>query len=603
MKRLSNIFMLLIALLGIASCSSDESGPSQADIIKGADGIITLTENIGNWDAAYVTNKGYFCYGEDAFSAKDNAKVSTKSLKASSASKYSNVTYTTADGRDMVSVLATKTEGIPTQLVTSKGIIYFSFPNDSILEVLFDNGKEVTMIDSIAYKKALLPIFNGFSNSDMFKAILANTGQLLNTKNDSIAAGAASIVNLMKNYAAIFEEISKQNYTDNKDILNQIDKTKDGDYSFSDNANQWYEENVEEKVSNTLMLWTGKATFKVGGSSSTLSGTIWCPMGNYNDYGTYGILCDVSKDNLFVGSAEYEGKGFQGEDDLSFGVDFRGFKPNTTYYYRAFYKFNGADHGGIVPLYGTETDDVIYDQTIKSFTTGDNMLAVDVVMCIDVTGSMSGIINTVKSNAIGFYDLFKAACDEEGIILTNLNAQVVAFRDLNVDYPWLQRSETYSLPEQTDNFKSYVNSLYASGGGDTPESGLEALDSIFKKTDWGKDDGYHRQVVILWTDAPYLVGESYANTTVDNLYDKWSAMPSGRRLILFAPNGSGGISNAGSWSKLDSWPNVIHETDLSNGFYNFEYILKSIIGELTSKSPKKNMRTNANKSYFFRPNK
>ena len=79
MKRLSNIFMLLIALLGIASCSSDESGPSQADIIKGADGIITLTENIGNWDAAYVTNKGFFCYGEDAFSTKDNAKVSTKS--------------------------------------------------------------------------------------------------------------------------------------------------------------------------------------------------------------------------------------------------------------------------------------------------------------------------------------------------------------------------------------------------------------------------------------------------------------------------------------------------------------------------------------------
>ena len=35
--------------------------------------------------------------------------------------------------------------------------------------------------------------------------------------------------------------------------------------------------------------------------------------------------------------------------------------------------------------------------------------AVDLVMCIDVTGSMSGIIDTVKKNALTFYKQFKAA--------------------------------------------------------------------------------------------------------------------------------------------------------------------------------------------------
>ena len=126
------------------------------------------------------------------------------------------------------------------------------------------------------------------------------------------------------------------------------------------------------------------------------------------------------------------------------------------------------------------------------------------------------------------------------------------------------------------------------------------LDKAFSKTDWGQDDGYHRQVIILWTDAPYLIGK-YAQTTIDDLSAKWNKMPSGRRLILFAPTGDGGNSNGGSWGKLDSWTNVIHEEDLTNGFNNFDYILKSIIGELTSKSAKKQLK-GSKKNYFFRPN-
>ncbi len=147
---------------------------------------------------------------------------------------------------------------------------------------------------------------------------------------------------------------------------------------------------------------------------------------------------------------------------------------------------------------------------------------------------------------------------------------------------------------------SHVNGLYASGGGDIPESGLEALEAAFKKSDWSVDDGYHRQVVILWTDAPYLVGSSYTDLTADDVQGIWNAMPSGRRLILFAPNGAG-YYNGGSWGNLDSWKNVMHETDLYSGFNNFKYILKSIIGELTSKS-RATGDAKAVETTTFRPN-
>ena len=81
--------------------------------------------------------------------------------------------------------------------------------------------------------------------------------------------------------------------------------------------------------------------------------------------------------------------------------------------------------------------------------------------------------------------LFKQSCEEEGIQLAALNAQVIAYRDKNEDYDWLEISETYSLPDQRSEYNDFVNGLRAKGGGDTPESGLEALQAAFGKTDWG----------------------------------------------------------------------------------------------------------------------
>ncbi len=551
-----------------------------ADITE-AEGIIEVTSGIGDYDAAYLTKYGYFCYNKNFGNAieKDN-------------NKYSCITYMPVETSEFFSLVSTKSDNIPNQLIANDGIVYFSFPNDSILELLFDDGKEIKMLDSIPYSKKEL-IYVSSTMDDAFKSSLANAASLLkkNRTNNAIT----------KCYE-LFDKVSNEPYVKNDEIVDGMSKGESGDYKFIEEISIWDNNTVEENVFNTLSLWTGKATYKVGGSSCTLSGTIFCTSNQYNTYGTYGIICDKDLSKLSVGNAEYEGTGYQSEKDLSYGVDFRGLKPNTTYYYKAFYKFNSSDHGNIVPKYGSPTDQIIYDTTIKSFTTGDNNLTVDVVMCIDVTGSMSDIINTVKNNAIAFYDLFKSSCEEEGILLTGLNSQVIAYRDKNVDGTnWIKMSPTYSLPTQKSDFNTFVNSLYADGGGDTPESGLEALNMAFDKADWGVDDGYHRQVIILWTDAPYLVGSSYTNLTVNELNTKWNTMPSGRRLVLFAPYGSGD-SNGGTWGVLDDWTNVIHESDLNKGFNNFSYILKSIIGELTSKAPSCVSRAPVYEDTYFRPN-
>jgi len=535
-------------------------------------GIVKLADKIGNWDAAYLTKFGYFAFSKDVNNDAEG--------------NFSSLSYMSPDGSELATLIITKDENLPTQLVVKdQGIVYFSFPNDSIVELLYDNGTTVSFLGSYLCRKNQLPSFVNLDNSDVFRAALANAAALIkaNTGEEVIKPEIQALIN---RFANLFEQIGVLAYETNDQEVGKIPIHTSGVYAFVVIIRDWYVSEIVARVYNTLSLWTGKATFKVGGSSCTLSGTVWCPADIYNALGTYGIVCDTDPSNLFIGDggAEYQGTGFQPYDKLSYDVDFRGLLPNTTYYYRAYYKFNNFSHGTLVPRYGNATDQVLYDTTIKSFTTGDNLLTVDVVMCIDFTGSMSSIINTVKNNAMSFYDSFKAKCDAQGIGLTGLTAQVIGFQDKNVDGPrWWKQSPTYQLPEERSAFNTFVSSIYADGGGDTPESGLEALDAAFDKSDWGQDDGYHRQVIILWTDAPYLVGSYYTSLTVDAIKAKWDVMPSGRRMILFAPDYSSDY-NGGSWSVFDDWKNVIHSTDLYTGFSSMDYILESIIGELTSKA-------------------
>ena len=284
------------------------------------------------------------------------------------------ITYMPVDQSDKVTLLSSKEDHMPSQLVTETSVVYFSFPNDTILELLYDDGTAVQLVDSIPYTKEEVQEYTSQHEGDVFKSALAVTGKLLKKNTHREAFGTSKVVS----YGDVFESVCKAKYTEDDELLNSVKKSESGNYEFAETIDDWYEDEIEEKVCNIITLWTGQATFKVGGSSYTLCGTIWCPSNVFNDYGTYGILCDTVEANLTLGNAEYEGVGLQEGDAVSYSVDFYGLKPNKTYYYRSYYKFNSSDHGGIVPKYGNVDDEVIYDPTVKSFTTGGTVLTADV---------------------------------------------------------------------------------------------------------------------------------------------------------------------------------------------------------------------------------
>ena len=110
---------------------------------------------------------------------------------------------------------------------------------------------------------------------------------------------------------------------------------------------------------------------------------------------------------------------------------------------------------------------------------------VDIVMCIDATGSMAPIIAEVKKNALSFYEKFFNAMNAEGKTVQKLRIKVITFRDFKVDTQPMVESRFFDLGagEEAD-FARFVEAIEAIGGGDLPESSLEAL-ALAIKSDWG----------------------------------------------------------------------------------------------------------------------
>jgi hypothetical protein len=199
--------------------------------------------------------------------------------------------------------------------------------------------------------------------------------------------------------------------------------------------------------------------------------------------------------------------------------------------------------------------------------------AVDIVFCIDVTGSMNPILDAVKANALGFYDDVQANLTEKGKNVAQLRVRVIAFRDLMADgSAAMEESPFYALPDDRNGFSEFVKGLVAQGGGDAPESGLEAV-ALAINSPWTSTGDRRRQVIVVWTDQPAhpldpsVVPADFASRVPADfsaLTDAWEDEQgrmgsSSKRLILFAPDGPG-------WSDISAvWENVVHNPSQAGG--------------------------------------
>ena len=215
--------------------------------------------------------------------------------------------------------------------------------------------------------------------------------------------------------------------------------------------------------------------------------------------------------------------------------------------------------------------------------------AVDLVMCIDGTGSMGHLIEEVKSSALQFYDKLEKKMSEKEKTIDQLRAKIIVFRDYWADSADLamQSSKFFNLRTEASEFAGFVSGITATGGGDEPENGLEGL-ALALQSDWEKSQDFakQRRVVVVYTDASAHSLEKGSKPshypqdipkTFDELTDYWHDMPiPAKRLLVFAPDAS-------PWVMMDSWDNSVYfRSKAGKGLEEFEmdeildYIANSI---------------------------
>jgi von Willebrand factor type A domain len=227
---------------------------------------------------------------------------------------------------------------------------------------------------------------------------------------------------------------------------------------------------------------------------------------------------------------------------------------------------------------------------------GNLQYAVDIVLCIDATGSMFPVLDNVKSSALQFHDRLNGVMAKKGKAISQLRLKVIAFRDFG-DNPEtaVQQTDFLHLPAQSKDFETFVRGIDASGGGDIPESGLEAL-ALAINSPWEKGLDRRRHVIVMFTDAPaHPLGTVGASTqsypadiprTIDELFEQWGYArsqtavmeQSAKRLVLFAPDEA-------PWSDpiAEEWDLTLHfASKAGEGLEEFEMdeIIETIANSL-----------------------
>lgn len=163
----------------------------------------------------------------------------------------------------------------------------------------------------------------------------------------------------------------------------------------------------------------------------------------------------------------------------------------------------GADVNALPEDYVDDSNEVLYD-LLEELSSEPSALAdtdsadkkVDLFFVIDSTGSMSGTISNVKENVATFAQYM----GEKGI---TLRIGLIDFKDITADgndstvmhevgyTPWL------SVPD----FITELTKVSATGGGDGPETPIDALGHLTKDTTGWSSDAY--KFAMLITDADH----------------------------------------------------------------------------------------------------
>lgn len=176
----------------------------------------------------------------------------------------------------------------------------------------------------------------------------------------------------------------------------------------------------------------------------------------------------------------------------------------------------------------------------------------DIVFLIDVSGSMSPIIDALRKNIEAFVDSLKSGDANNAAPVRDWRGKVVGYRDIeSAPSEGLEWYEDNPFVRDTAALKAQLAGLQAQGGGDEPESLLDALYKVATmeastKGAQSEDANKWRyrsdaaRVVVVFTDASFRETMSIPEAKGGALQDVANVVMANRIILsLFAPNFEG----------------------------------------------------------------
>ncbi|WP_128565627.1 vWA domain-containing protein [Methylobacterium crusticola] len=176
----------------------------------------------------------------------------------------------------------------------------------------------------------------------------------------------------------------------------------------------------------------------------------------------------------------------------------------------------------------------------------------DIVFLIDISGSMSPCIDALRHNVEVFVESLSRGDANNAAPVKDWRAKVVGYRDFETagseGIPWII---DHSFVRDASNLKAQLATLQAAGGGDEPESLLDALYKVaameaVPKGSQSVEPGKWRyrsdaaRVVIVFTDASFKETMSIPEAKGGSLQDVANIVMANRIILsLFAPNFEG----------------------------------------------------------------
>lgn len=171
---------------------------------------------------------------------------------------------------------------------------------------------------------------------------------------------------------------------------------------------------------------------------------------------------------------------------------------------------------------------------------------VDICFLIDATGSMQPCIDDIKGNIKNFITMLTTPDANGGVMINDWRACVCGYRDFKYDPKYGKDAMVMNkFTRDPSELEAQLSALRAEGGGDEPESLLDALYTVVSrgKTEKGaalEDDKWRyasdaARCVIVFTDASFHPDmETIPGGTIDDVIQL--LQQERIRLSLFAPD-------------------------------------------------------------------